>query len=360
MKKILCCVTNDLNFDQRMIKICSSLSKEGYDVTLTGRKLKSSGALQQQPYRQHRIYCFFTKGKLFYLEFNLRLSYFLIKNRYDVFCAVDLDTILPCLLYSGIRNKKLVYDAHEYFTEVPEVVARPIVQMIWQWVARISIPRADLCYTVSPSLSKIFEQKYQRPFRVIANVPYLKAEEQSNAGKEMFILYQGALNRGRALEPLIEAMPDLDMELHLVGDGDLTDELKKLVNKLNIGNKVKFLGRMRPEQLMAYTSKAWLGYNLLKREGLSYYYSLSNKFFDYIHSGVPVLCSPFPEYVRINEEFQVSCFSEPVAAKIVDSVNRLIDDPGLYHRLRENCLQARQVYHWGHEEKKLIRYYHGL
>ena len=35
--KIYCTVTNDLNQDQRMHRICSSMTQMGFDVTLVGR-----------------------------------------------------------------------------------------------------------------------------------------------------------------------------------------------------------------------------------------------------------------------------------------------------------------------------------
>ena len=73
MKRILCTVSNDLTFDQRMIRICTSLSEAGYEVTLVGRELPESRPAIQQPYAQKRLGLMFNKGKFFYLELNVRL-----------------------------------------------------------------------------------------------------------------------------------------------------------------------------------------------------------------------------------------------------------------------------------------------
>ena len=78
VKKIVCTVTNDLNFDQRMIRICSSLQQGGYAVTLVGRVRENSQSLQQRIFQQKRLYCFFQKGKFFYAEYNIRLFFFKI------------------------------------------------------------------------------------------------------------------------------------------------------------------------------------------------------------------------------------------------------------------------------------------
>src|ERR1700760_2522883 len=102
-KRIFCTVTNELNYDQRMIRICTSLAKAGYDSPLVGRSHKGSLPLVPRLFRQHRLRLFFKKGKLFYLEYNLRLFFFLLFRKMDCICAVDLDTILPCYFVSTLR-----------------------------------------------------------------------------------------------------------------------------------------------------------------------------------------------------------------------------------------------------------------
>ena len=94
-KTIIFTVTTDLTYDQRMIRICTSLAKAGYDVILVGRKVSSSKPLTTQPFKQKRIICLFEKGKLFYAEYNIRLFFYLLFKKMDCIGAIDLDTILP-------------------------------------------------------------------------------------------------------------------------------------------------------------------------------------------------------------------------------------------------------------------------
>ena len=125
MKKIILAVTNDLSYDQRMHRICGSLARAGYRVELVGRQLPWSKPPAERPYRQTRLACRLTEGKGFYLEYNLRLLFYLLTSRFDAVCAVDLDTIVPAWIAGRLKGAFLVYDAHEYFSEVPEVVGRP-------------------------------------------------------------------------------------------------------------------------------------------------------------------------------------------------------------------------------------------
>jgi hypothetical protein len=56
MKHLVLAVTNDLNYDQRMIRICSSLAKAGYAVTLVGRRWAKTPALVNRPFAQKRLF----------------------------------------------------------------------------------------------------------------------------------------------------------------------------------------------------------------------------------------------------------------------------------------------------------------
>ena len=178
--KLVFTVTNDLQYDQRMQRICSALSAEGHEVTLVGRVRKTSTTLHTTTYQQIRLACWFEKGKLFYLEFNLRLfGWLFFQKGFDVYTGIDLDTLMPCLGVARMKGKKCYYDAHEYFSEVPEVVDRPLIKRIWEMVARLCIPRVDRAYTVGPALAQIFQERYGIPFQVVRNVPICTAAHQN-------------------------------------------------------------------------------------------------------------------------------------------------------------------------------------
>jgi glycosyltransferase involved in cell wall biosynthesis len=358
-KKIIFTVTNDLTYDQRMQKICSSLSAAGYEVELVGRLHDFSVPLDNQPYRQTRLWCIFNKGKLFYIEYNIRLLFFLLFREFDGVCAIDLDTIAPAYFVGKFKQAKLIYDAHEYFTEVPEVVRRPLVQKVWQLVERTFLPRFDLVYTVSGGLAELFQKKYGRKVEVIMNVPLKETQDTRHKTQDnKVILYQGALNEGRGLEHMIEAMKDIDAKLQLAGEGDLSQQLRELVKKLGLESKVEFLGFVKPEQLKVITFKATIGVNLLENKGLSYYYSLSNKFFDYIHAGVPQVCVAFPEYKHVNTRYEVAVLIDNLSTnEIKTPIERLLTDKVFYSHLQKNCEVCSEVLNWQEEEKKLFALY---
>ena len=212
MKTIIFTVTNDLTYDQRMMRICGSLSSSGYDVLLVGIRLKRSRPVIKTLYRQERIKCWFSKGKLFYCEFTIRLFFYLLFKKADCICAIDLDTILPCYFASQLKGAKKVQDAHEYFSQLDEVVSRPGVYKFWHWVERKMLPRFKNGYTVCQSIANEFLKHYGIKYRVVRNVPVLK-KTSPGVKKGKTILYQGAVNKGRGLDKLVEAMKYVPAEL---------------------------------------------------------------------------------------------------------------------------------------------------
>ena len=358
MKKIFFTVTNDLNYDQRMIRICSSLARNSWDVTLIGRKKNNSQPLENQPFKQKRLTVFFQKGPLFYFEFNLRLFFYLLKKS-DLICSIDLDTLPSGYFASKMANKQLIFDAHEYFQEVPEVVNRPFIQKIWKAIANTFIPKVNGAYTVCESLKNIFSKKYNINFEVIRNLPFSKNNNSKNKrSQKKIILYQGALNDGRGLEEMIEVMPLLEnCELWLAGEGDLSKVLREQTTKIGVEDRVKFLGMILPEQLPQITAKADIGLNLLKNKGLNYYYSLANKTFDYIQAGIPAIHMDFPEYRIINEKYKIGVLIPDLNQEtILAAVSKLIEEDH-YELIQKNCSAAAKELTWENEEKKLLKFY---
>ncbi|SHJ29209.1 Glycosyltransferase involved in cell wall bisynthesis [Hymenobacter daecheongensis DSM 21074] len=364
MYPLLFTVTTDLNYDQRMQRICGSLAAHGYPVLLVGREWPTSRPLTPQSYRQHRLRCYFTKGKLFYLEFSLRLFFYLLTQKASLWCAIDLDTALPVWLRACLAGQPFVYDAHELFTEVPEVVARPGIRRVWLAIERLIVPRAARAYTVGPALARVFEQRYGRPFSVIRNISRLEEQELPPAPAAAppggYILYQGALNAGRGLEALLEAMPQVAGRLVICGEGDLSAALRERAVALGLlaTGQVEFRGFVLPAALREVTRHAAVGIMLLENQGLSYYYSLANKFFDYLHAGIPQLIVDFPEYRVLNDQYDVAEVVALTPEALAAALNRLLrDEPARYHQLAQNCRRARRELSWQHEEKQLLALY---
>ncbi|MCI5054864.1 MAG: glycosyltransferase [Flavobacteriales bacterium] len=357
LKRIICTVTNDLNYDQRMHRICNSLVQGGYEVLLVGRLKKNSTDLKTRSFKQKRINCLFEKGKLFYLEYNFRLFWFLLFSKFEVICSIDLDTVLPGYLVKLFRRKKLVFDAHEYFTELEEVVHRPFTKSVWRFVERLTLRKIDAGYTISFGYQKLYAN-IGVELDIIRNITVLRDFPEQ---ERKYILYQGAVNHGRGLEELFEAMKKVDSHLVVCGEGDIYDALKSKIALDHLQDKITMKGYLKPEELAQITPGALIGITLFAADGMSNKHSLCNRFFDYMHNGVPQLAMNYPEYAKFNEQFEVSYLLETLEPdEISAGLNLLLSNKSLWERLQVNALEARKKYNWQSEEQKLLSIYRNL
>jgi glycosyltransferase involved in cell wall biosynthesis len=330
--RITVSVTNDLVIDQRVHKICTTLKQNGYQVKLTGCRFGYSKPLERE-YNTCRLKLLFNKSFLFYAEYNIRLFLYLLFTKTDVLLSNDTDSLPANYLVSKIRRKPLIFDAHEMFPELPELVDHKFVKWFWTKIEDRIFPKLKYTYTVCQSIADIYNRRYKMNMQVIRNIPVAErikiADPSANAitndahattapaitptnfnqgitdlainvkGKKI-LLYQGAVNIGRGLEWMIDAMPYLDdYVFYVLGDGDILNELKAKVKHDHLENQVLFLGKIPFEQLSAYTRCADIGINLLDNKGLNYYYSLPNRIFDYMRNHIPVLTVNFPEIRKI-------------------------------------------------------------
>lgn len=359
-KRIIVSVTNDLVSDNRVHKVCTSLVKMGFKVLLIGRRLPGSLPVEKRTYQTKRFRLLFKKGPLFYACYNFRLFLFLLFAKFNVLLSNDLDTLPANFLASKLKNKPLVYDSHEYFTEVPELVNRPAVQKTWEWLEKRTLPKLKYAYTVCDSIAEIYRQKYGTSFRVVRNFPMasqLKKDSPARSEKnEKTVLYQGAINVHRGLEQAILAMKYLNhARLLIAGDGDIRVQLEKLVQQEKLENKVEFLGRLPISELAKITPTADLGLSVEEDVGLNYRFALPNKLFDYIQAEVPVLVTNLPEMAAIVTRYRIgeiagSLEPEKLAAKI----NLALFDEAKRQKWKDNLKVAASELTWENEEKRLI------
>lgn len=361
LKKIIVTVTNDLTSDQRVHKVCRTLHNAGYDVFLIGRKLSNSKPLNRS-YRTKRISLLFNKGILFYAEFNLRLFFVLLFYKKDVLLANDLDTLLPNYLISKLQIKKLVYDSHELFSEIPELVNKPFTKKVWRSLERRVLPNLKNTYTVSNSIADYYDKKYQTKFKVIRNLPLMirtisKGNFSFDHKGEKIILYQGALNIGRGLELIINTMPFIsNCILVIIGNGDIIKNLKSYVKNINLVKKVRFLESLTPNELQKITPLANIGISIEEDLGLNYRFSLPNKIFDYINAEVPILVSNLPEMRKIIDTHKVGeIVKDRSPQKLALQIKELLKKD-----YSEELKKAKKELIWENQEEELLAIFRNI
>lgn len=340
-------MTSDFNFDQRMIRVAYAM-KELFNVYIFSRSEKLN-----HDFNFFYINTKYKKGVMFYSEYNYELVKKLYALKPDFIYAADPDTLLAAGIYNKIFNCKLIYDSHEYFIEVPELIGKNNKKFIWNHIENYFGKSADLNITVNKSLADILTQKLDKKFISIQNCP-IESNEFETKQKDKLIIYQGAVNKGRGLECAIDAMKLLEeYKLAIIGDGDIKKDLMNRVKKNKISN-VEFIEKLNPEDLKNLTLNARFGLNLLEASSKSYYFSLANKFFDYLHAGVPSINMDFPEYKRILDVHKVGFYiSDLDPAELALAIHNY-EAENIYKIMVENCKAARKIFNWENEAEKLI------
>lgn len=370
-KLVLLSVTNDLATDQRVQKVAQTLLNMGFEVLLVGRLLK--GSMPVPHFKHHRMKLIFTKGVAFYAEYHFRLFLFLLFKKADVLVANDLDTLLPNFLVSKIKGLPLVYDSHEYYTEVPELQDNPTKKKIWLGVEQFIFPKLKKVFSVNESIASIYEAKYQVKVNVLRNVPRksilhfdtktrLRKELNLPLDKKIIIMQGSGINVSRGGEEAVEAMQFVENTLlYIIGAGDALPLLQQMVLDLKLQEKVIFIAKLPYRELLNYTACADAGLTLDKDNNLNYRYSLPNKLFDYFACGLPVIASKLVEIEKIYVQFPFGVLVPEVTAQsVARAIQRVEVDGQIYQDWLGNIKKASEVLCWENEEKVIEDVYGDL
>ncbi len=344
--------TSQLPYDQRIQRIISTIESMGATVTVWDRKTGM--------YPEGKIQPRWARGPGFYLDYNWQIAQLVGKHKTDLIYAADID-VMPGLMWGlrGDDKATLLLDLHEWYPEVIELERKPLKREIWRWVERRSVEFAAVHMTVSQSLKRVFEEQYDREFTVVRNVPEmipgLEVSPDTRLNNKI-LYYQGALNEGRGLETAVESLHLLPgWRLWLAGDGEVAEKNKDKVKVEGLEDRVVFYGRKHPDELRSLAGQATLGLNLLRGLSKSYYYSLANKYFDYIHAGLPAIHMDFPEYQSLMKEYTVGrLLSDLSPQALADVVKQMTSGNELYNSMVEQCASAIKSYNWQEESKVLV------
>jgi glycosyltransferase involved in cell wall biosynthesis len=360
LKRVIVTVTNDLSTDQRVAKVCNTLFHNNFEILLIGRKLNDSKFLKRT-YKTKRFNLCFNSGFLFFAEYNFRLFFFLLFTKKDILLANDLDTLLPNYLIGKIQRKKIVFDSHELFPEIPELVNKRIVKKFWLSLEKWMVPKLHNNFTVCNSIADFYKKNYTSNFETIMNLPTKKEVKkgafsfETNAKK--IILYQGAINIGRGLENLVETMKFLEHHLLvIIGDGDIYSSLKDNISSKNLNSKVVLLGKIAPKILHELTPLADLGISLEEDLGLNYRFALPNKIFDYIQAEVPILVSNLPEMSAIVTTYNVGAIVKNSVPEILANQIKQV----LKKDFTKELKAAKEKLTWENQENKLLVIFNNL
>ncbi|MCF8222435.1 MAG: glycosyltransferase [Bacteroidales bacterium] len=360
--RVIITVSNDIATDNRVLRFAGVLAGGGDHVVIAGRQLKGSLPVDQLPYKCRRFNMLFKRSFMFYASLNIRLFFFLLFSKFDILVSVDLDTLPAGYLVSLVRNKKLVFDSHEYFTGVPELRERKFVRDFWKSIERIILPRLSFVITVNNSIAELYRGEYGSDSIVIRNVterydgPVMAREMIGASDDELLLVLQGrGLNMGNGGEPLIEAIKDIDrVRLMIIGGGDRLKKLKTMAEKDPLKSKIIFFPVMPWDTMMSYTAAADAGVALFEPGCTNLDLCLPNKLFEYIGAGLAVLANELKEISLVLNKYDCGVVIKyPDRKNITEAILFLRDNPERLKDMKRHSLIALEDLNWEKESEKL-------
>lgn len=355
-KKIITSAFSNLYTDQRIEKVCHTLYENGYKIELIGNDWNGAEDMSR-PYPFSRIHLISKSLKTAYFEFNWKL-YHRLKEKADknsILHANDLDALLPNYLIAKRLNIPLVFDSHEIFSEMPAVQGK-MSQKLWRYLEKSVIPDISLMITASGSYADWFKNKYGIDATVVQNAP----KKMNNIpdipeNHPKILLYQGVINPFRGIDKAILAMHHLNgVVFKIAGDGPKKKEYEDLVIRENLQDKVRFLGKLLPQDLRKVTLTADCGMSIEENGGESYYYSLPNKVLDCIQARVPLILSGLPEMQNIKQQFDIGeIITDHQPEHIAEAVETVMFKGRI--RYQPELGKAADALCWENEELKLLK-----
>lgn len=379
-------VTNCVSIDTRVIKEASTLTEAGHSVTVVGLSEEGQAAQEEiegfavTRVRRDTLHAAgpARRGPAAAASMAWALGDYSLRavrataGRYDVYHAHDLVTLPTAWTARRRSGGRLVYDAHELFTELSRL--DPLSRAAFRALETVLIGRADRVVTVNDSIASELVRRYGIPAPVVVrNCPRTRGRKPDRARSPLrgraglgadvpIVLYQGLYMPHRGLENLVRAAAAFDRgQLVLMGWGPLRGALETLAAEVGVTARVTFLEPVPMDELLEATAGADLGVVPYRNVGLNNYYTSPNKLFEYCVAGVPVVASRFPELVKVVEGEGIGATFDPDhPASIAAAVNGLLGDAAALARARANLLAAAPSFTWEAESRKLLDVYSRL
>lgn len=371
MKKTMLFVSFDpIEFRRRVLNQIETAKASGFEVkVISTTKLDLVKQQFDFDYAAVTLPNFLNRGIITYPLFNFILLIRILFKKIDVIHFRGLIPIPTLLIRQWFNKSQLIYDAHEYFRGHLIFKHRPVRKAIWMWFEGRIIKHLETIITVCEPLAELLKKDYPniKSVKVIRSVPELSADKDRTVQKsdaERLVVFHGYFLPGRALENIIKAMvkiKDDSIKLMIIGEGLLEDILKDLTNNLGLDRKIQFHPFIANEQLIEFISKAELGLTIIEADCTNRKYALPNKFFEYIHAGLPVLASNIPTLQMYVDKYQVGQTVDPSNIEgIAQTIESMLADRKKLKTWQENCRKAAKELNWANETKKLGEIYRKL
>lgn len=368
--KVCDVVRNSVWYDPRVIKQIDEYVKADFDVYVVGEEDNRYNAseINRIP-ASVRIVKIKEKYKRFQNKFNTVLKEISVCKslakeiaacKPDIIHANDLDALLAAYIASRSWKCKIVFDSHEVYTDNFGLASAVLKKIFWSIVERWVIKRVDLVVCVSNAASDYFATKYNipKPLVVTNCAKRQRLHEYENVKSPYFeVLNHGQFYEGRGYDIMVKAAAisiNTQIKYVLRGFGRMEPELRSFVDEKGLTN-VTFAPPVKTTELISAASTSHVGLAITVPINLNFKLSVSNKIFEYVSAGLPVIMSDIPEHRYLNEKYNFGIIlKENTAECLRDAVMTMYENEELYREYSANAKRLSEELNWETEFAKLL------
>lgn len=289
----------------------------------------------------------------------------MVQSRPAIVHAHDVNTLVTAWLAAKLSGALIIYDAHEIST------SREGYSSFRGLVARVEatlMPRVQGAITTTDARAKFFARMYgvPRPL-VLQNRPRYTPIAASNRIRQELqldqpwpiVLYQGGLQQGRGLNLLVDVAAKIEQTYFVfIGGGRMATALQRQAELLGVTDRVRFIPTVPLAELPVYTASADIGVQPLENTCLNHFTTDSNKLFEYVAAGLPVVATDLPEIRLLVRGYDLGLlFPSGNTEHLTEALKRLLEDNALRNTYKANANRAARLLTWEAQEQELISLY---
>ena len=274
-------------------------------------------------------------------------SYWLLKLPEEVDLGIGMNCFdtLPLIIFRK-KIKKIIFFNTDFSRKR---FNNPLINSLYVKVDQFCAKKADLlcCNTQRTIRARTSEGVDKKKLLFTPNGVFFNLLGKVNPHKtyKKSLFYIGYISKEHGLQRVIKLLPKFDISLVIAGGGEYENELKQLVRKLKLENKVKFLGRIEHNKVIEKLKK-FSGFGLAPYNDSNEWtkYCDPVKVKEYLSCFVPVIISDIPEVARLVKEKRLGFVykDEKDLAKIIKLITEMKQDE--YQELLDNIKNVRSSF----------------
>jgi len=304
-----------------------------------------------------------------------------LQQKADVYHVHEPELLLLLPLIRAFRPRsKFIYDVHEDYAAavisgekhwIPDSL-KSVMAWGLDIFEKIISRRVDLVITAAPDIERNFKKckaiisvRNFAPLHIINGI-YDREKNQARKSGPQEIIFTGSITRERGIIEVIKAFEFLEpgWEIIFTVAGHFHDvNLRSEVERLPGSTKMQFLGWLPFEEMIKRAINSDVAMMCFHPDpNINGAVQRSNKLYEFMAMGIPIIISDLPEWARIISEYGCGLIVNPRdPSDIADKLNYLFSHPEEARGMGLNGRNAAlKNFNWEKEAETLLVSYRKL